>query len=232
VRKLLAALLLAAAAVTTAGPATASTEWEANFRRCEMDKWFSRDVDAYEFTAEGKVLVSIKPEELPAIEKGIAILKKCNKFWTCVREREDGARSTATCPGDNWTGLDMKKLLAMLMLAAAMATPAMANAASLPKGLAGTWCGGETDEKGEIPYGRPTEDGKCQDAHDVLIIAPGSYRITDGTSRGEVCRFEKFGTREFGGGLTVFVFTAKCPTGRDQGTGWFQGKALNIKWQD
>jgi hypothetical protein len=82
--------LLAAILILTLTPALAATEWEANSRRCAIDKWFSRDVDAYEFTAEGKVLVSIKPADIPAIERGIAILRHCDRFWRCVRERDAG----------------------------------------------------------------------------------------------------------------------------------------------
>jgi len=79
-------------------PASGGTEWKANFRRCEMDKWFYRNKDAYEFSEVGSLLVSIKPEDIPAIEKGIAILKKCSKFWTCVRERDAGKKRHCYLP--------------------------------------------------------------------------------------------------------------------------------------
>ena len=90
--------LLAAVLAVAPTAATAATEWEANFRRCEIDKWFTRGEDAYEFSAEGKVLVSIKPADVPAIERGIAILKRCNKFWTCVRERDAGKKKRCYLP--------------------------------------------------------------------------------------------------------------------------------------
>jgi hypothetical protein len=63
-------LLLAAALAVVPTAATAPTEWTANFRRCEIDKWFTRGEDAYEFDGEGRLLVSIKPADVPAIERG------------------------------------------------------------------------------------------------------------------------------------------------------------------
>ena len=78
--------------------ASGGTEWEANVRRCEMDKWFYRGKDAYEFSAEGAVLVSITPADVTAIEKGLEVLKKCDKFWTCVRERNAGSKKHCYLP--------------------------------------------------------------------------------------------------------------------------------------
>jgi len=93
-KKLLAVFLLTLAAT----PASAATDWEASFRRCEMDKWFYRNQDAYEFTAEGSLLISITPADVPAIERGLAVLKQCDKFWTCVRERNAGAKKHCRMP--------------------------------------------------------------------------------------------------------------------------------------
>jgi hypothetical protein len=91
-------LLLAAvlALVPTAAPA--ATEWEANFRRCEIDKWFTRGEDAYEFNAEGRILVTITPKDIVAIERGTAVLKRCSKFWACVRDRDAGRRKHCYLP--------------------------------------------------------------------------------------------------------------------------------------
>jgi hypothetical protein len=89
---------VALALTAIAGPAVAATEWEANSRRCAIDKWFSRDVDAYEFTAEGKVLVVIEPKDIPALEKAIALLKACSRFWSCVDERDAGAKKRCHIP--------------------------------------------------------------------------------------------------------------------------------------
>jgi hypothetical protein len=91
-------LAVALVLLASADPAPAATAWEANSRRCEIDKWFTRGEDAFEFDAEGRVLVSIKPEDVPAIEKGIALLKHCSKFWTCVRERDAGRRRHCYLP--------------------------------------------------------------------------------------------------------------------------------------
>jgi len=91
-------LLLAAVLALAPTAALAAEPWEANFRRCEIDKWFTRGEDAFEFSAEGKVLVSIKPEDVAEIEKGIAVLKRCSKFWACVRERDAGRKRHCYLP--------------------------------------------------------------------------------------------------------------------------------------
>ena len=91
-------LLLAAVLALVSTPALAATKWEANSRRCEIDKWFTKGEDAFDFDAEGRVLVTIKPEDVPAIEKGIALLKHCSKFWACVRERDAGRRRHCYLP--------------------------------------------------------------------------------------------------------------------------------------
>jgi hypothetical protein len=92
-------LLLAAVVVALAPTAApAATEWQASFRRCAVDKWFTKNEDAFEFTAEGRVLVSITPADVVAVEKGIAVLKKCNKFWACVRERDAGRKRHCYLP--------------------------------------------------------------------------------------------------------------------------------------
>ena len=89
---------VALALVAIVSPAIAAEPWEANSRRCEIDKWFTKGEDAFDFDAEGRVLVTIKPEDVPAIEKGIALLKYCSKFWACVRERDAGRRRHCYLP--------------------------------------------------------------------------------------------------------------------------------------
>jgi hypothetical protein len=91
-------LAVALALVATVAPAPAAEPWEANSRRCEIDKWFTKGEDAFEFNAEGKLLVSIKPADVPAIERGIAILKTCARFWSCVRARDAGAKKRCRIP--------------------------------------------------------------------------------------------------------------------------------------
>ena len=90
-------LLLATVLALAPTAATAATEWEANFRRCEMDKWFYRDKDVYEFSAEGSLLVTITPADVPALEKGIALLKRCDRFWRCVRARDNDVGKKRVC---------------------------------------------------------------------------------------------------------------------------------------
>ena len=83
-------LLLAAVLALVSTPALAATKWEANSRRCEIDKWFTKGEDAFDFDAEGRVLVVIKPEEIASLEREIALLKHCSKFWSCVKRRDTG----------------------------------------------------------------------------------------------------------------------------------------------
>ena len=91
-------LAVALVLLASADPAPAATAWEANSRRCEIDKWFTRGEDAFDFDAEGRVLVVIKPEEIASLEREIALLKHCSKFWTCVRERDAGRRRHCYLP--------------------------------------------------------------------------------------------------------------------------------------
>jgi hypothetical protein len=39
------------------------------------------------FPIENEVIIAIGPDEISELEKGIALLKKCNKFWQCVANR-------------------------------------------------------------------------------------------------------------------------------------------------
>jgi hypothetical protein len=63
--------------------------WEASFRKCDIGKTFAKDetIAAYDGST---VFVTITSADIKAIEKGIAILKKCSKFWACVGDREAG----------------------------------------------------------------------------------------------------------------------------------------------
>ena len=36
------------------------------------------------------VFVTITPADIPAIERGIKVLKQCRKFWACVERRTAG----------------------------------------------------------------------------------------------------------------------------------------------
>jgi hypothetical protein len=83
-------LLLAAVLALVPTAALAATEWEANSRRCTIDRWYTKGEDAFDFDAEGRVLVVIKPEEIASLEREIALLKHCSKFWSCVKRRDTG----------------------------------------------------------------------------------------------------------------------------------------------
>jgi hypothetical protein len=131
---------------------------------------------------------------------------------------------------------DMTKLLIALATTVALVGPA--HAVTLPKGLAGTWCSGKTDEKGETPYGPPLETGKCSgDGASVLgvstyIFSSKSIRIQDPDLDDIVCRFEQFEAQLVKGVMRI-SFTAKCPEGRVKASGWFwEHKAMNLKWED
>jgi len=91
------ALAIAIALIVTILSARAATTWEANSRRCEIDKWYTKGEDAFEFDT-GRVLVSIKPEEIAALEREIAVIKHCSKFWSCVRERDAGKKRVCRLP--------------------------------------------------------------------------------------------------------------------------------------
>jgi hypothetical protein len=90
-------LLLAAALALAPTAAPASTQWEANSRRCAIDRWFTKGEGAFEYDT-GRVLVVISPEDIPALEKGIALLKHCDKFWSCVRKRSAGEKRRCRIP--------------------------------------------------------------------------------------------------------------------------------------
>src|SRR5262249_35389210 len=91
------ALVVAASAPALAESEVGFPEWEASFRKCDIGKQFRKDETIT--TIEGDlVFVTITPADIPAIERGIAILKKCNKFWTCVRERNAGKKRRCRLP--------------------------------------------------------------------------------------------------------------------------------------
>jgi hypothetical protein len=89
-------LLLAGVAVLSvlgASAAHADEKWKADFRKCWIAKQYSKnDTDLYGLSSigNGDFLVTIGPEEIPELEKALAILKKCNKFWQCVQDRDAG----------------------------------------------------------------------------------------------------------------------------------------------
>jgi hypothetical protein len=86
-----AALLMATSA------AHADEKWEGDFRKCQLTKRYLEGngiSKPLEGITSGKVwidgdraIVAIGPDEISDLEKGIALLKKCNKFWQCVADR-------------------------------------------------------------------------------------------------------------------------------------------------
>jgi hypothetical protein len=90
-------LLLAGALAVVPTVTSAATEWEANSRRCTLDRWYTKGEDAYEFDGD-KLLITITPKDIPAIEKGIALLRVCDKFWACIRERDAGKKKRCHIP--------------------------------------------------------------------------------------------------------------------------------------
>ena len=83
---------VAALSVLGASAAHADEKWEADFRKCEITKFFSVGTDegqAFD-VGNGQISVSIGPDDIRDIEKGLAVLKKCKAFWQCVVDRDAG----------------------------------------------------------------------------------------------------------------------------------------------
>jgi hypothetical protein len=116
-------LLLAgvAALLLSAGAAHAVEKWEESFRRCEVTKIFPRNIEAEEKllkafgtnvdifeTPEGSyvdvglngVSVTLHLDEVLALQKSIPLLKKCEKFWQCVEDRDKGKKKHCYLPRD------------------------------------------------------------------------------------------------------------------------------------
>jgi hypothetical protein len=137
----------------------------------------------------------------------------------------------------------MRKLM-FILAASLLAMPIGANAAHAagwPKDTLGTWCGGDVDEKGEIPYGATTENGRCASHDDVLIIQPRSYRYPNANSgKDNVCTYDRLEVRRSADGLTEFAFVATCKDSigckwQERATGFAfvtepLKKGMNIKW--
>jgi hypothetical protein len=58
--------------------ANADDKWEGNFRRCQIEK----------VLPEGQRLAEVTTDDLPNLQKWIAFLKMCDRFWRCVAERD------------------------------------------------------------------------------------------------------------------------------------------------
>ena len=67
----------------------AAEEWTSNFRRCDVTRFVAKEeMDNY---ADGSgSLVFITPDDISALERGLAVLKQCKKFWECVNRRDAG----------------------------------------------------------------------------------------------------------------------------------------------
>jgi hypothetical protein len=80
-------------AVPPTPPLTAEEKkWRADFRKCEIRRLFSiGDDEGQAFdVGGGQISVSIGPDDIREIEKGLAVLKKCNAFYQCVVDRDAG----------------------------------------------------------------------------------------------------------------------------------------------
>ena len=90
-------LFVFALLVAVADPTVAAESWEACFRKCDIGKSFARNevIVAEDGSA---VFVTITPKDILAIERGIAVLKKCRKFWACVNDRYAGKRKHCYLP--------------------------------------------------------------------------------------------------------------------------------------
>ena len=90
-------LFVFALLVAVADPTLAAESWEASFRKCDLGKSFARD-EVIAAEDGGSVFVTITPADIPAIEEGLRVLKRCHKFWTCVDERAAGRRKHCYLP--------------------------------------------------------------------------------------------------------------------------------------
>jgi hypothetical protein len=64
-------------------------KWRGDFRKCKIHKTFS---------PEDGLFATITPDDLPNMQKWIIFLKQCDKFWTCVRNRDDNTISRGKRP--------------------------------------------------------------------------------------------------------------------------------------
>ena len=131
----------------------------------------------------------------------------------------------------------MKKLLAILMLTAAM-TPVAADAAAWPKNMLGVWCGGgEENERGVILYGGC--DGVFKNK--AIILEPKSHRMPRQASGGaSICTYDRLEVSTGNRGRIEFSFTARCKDSevnkcrwKQRATGWAfvtPDRAMEIKW--
>jgi hypothetical protein len=96
---------VAALSVLTASAAHSAEKWEANFRRCQIEKMFLQPTDGRLRSLEKNIgsartemprsremicQISISPDEIRELEEGLAILKKCKAFWQCAADRDAG----------------------------------------------------------------------------------------------------------------------------------------------
>jgi hypothetical protein len=84
-----------AALLLMIGAAHADSEkWEASFRQCHIQKWFSKEeldgaTTAWARETPGGTIV-IRVEEIPDLLKAIREIKKCKAFYQCLEDRDAG----------------------------------------------------------------------------------------------------------------------------------------------
>jgi hypothetical protein len=88
--------LATAIALALTATASAGTQvWEQDFRKCQLTKRYiegdgiSKPREGITsgkvwIDDEGRAIVAIGRDEISELEQGLALLKKCNKFWQCV----------------------------------------------------------------------------------------------------------------------------------------------------
>jgi hypothetical protein len=62
--------------------------WEADCRRGYIRKAFPKDYPGLEFS--DAVRIDILPEEFTTLEKAIREMRKCEKFYQCLADRDQG----------------------------------------------------------------------------------------------------------------------------------------------
>jgi hypothetical protein len=85
-------------------PVPAGESWEFDFRKCHVQKRFPQGEymtgGTFFPTGENEVTITIDSDEISELEKAVTLLKKCDKFWNCVADREKGKRKHCYMPKD------------------------------------------------------------------------------------------------------------------------------------
>jgi hypothetical protein len=84
-------LLAGIALLALFASAHADERWEADFHRCYIHKWFSKDeLSTFGQPADGNQEILIELKDISDIEKALRVMKRCAKWIQCLNERAEG----------------------------------------------------------------------------------------------------------------------------------------------